>query len=245
MILAIAIMLIGFVGLFYYKKSRNVRSIMNEVIPIPFGTLKEMILNGTADTNIKSIAEIEGIISDKKNIIAPLSGAKCVFYTHTVREKYKEKYYTYINNRKRVAWATKYRTLKEDSRGIVFEVVSDDGEQVFVNPIPSEIFLTDSHNEFIPIKKSVGYDIKILGEERKEKSLLVGTRIYVVGELNMQNNELVISKSDNPKLPMIIANKSKEQYYRQHGIMKWFFLILSIINISLGITLLIIEALKG
>lgn len=245
MILSIIVLFLGVIGLFYAIKIKRIKSTIENSSIVSFSALKEMIGSGEADVNTKIATEIEGIISDKSYIVSPVSSTRCVYYTHVVKEKFKEKYYTYINNRKRVAWATKYDTITDTSDAVNFEVIAENGDSVMVCPSYSNIYLPKKHKTFTPKNRSVGHDIKILGEETVECSLPVGHKVYVVGEAKIVDGSLLLCKSDDKNSPMVIADTTKDKYYKQQSIIYTIMFYVSILNIVLGSALLIITIVTG
>lgn len=245
MIISLITIGLGVLAFFLFLKYKKLSFAIKNVATTPIAILKEMLLNKELDVNSRFMTEIEGVVSDKYCLEAPFSKQKVVYCTAVEKEKYQEKYKYVVNNRTKTSWRTKYNILSDKYYSIRFEVNNSSGDSIIIDPTGSQLDLVLTFNQFFPDMKAVGHDLRRLGIEQKEKSLTVHTTVYAIGELKIENNEMILCKPANNSYPFIITNKTKSRINLETKIFKWLFLVLSILNFILGLTLLIINIVEG
>lgn len=217
-ILGVLFIIIAVFGYFTDKKK------FNNVIDMRAKTLStvaeilenyEMLGNAKIERQFYRMAEIEGTISNKKVLESPVDKDKCIFYDteiYRVLENKEDK-----KQEKEKIWDEKKYTnfyLQDSSGEIAIKVDNNDiktdianlakvTKEGFVQDIPKSINITPASSKY----KLVGYEVK-------EKTVLSQTPLYIYGEVNDRDTELMIAPPHQTGKLMLISNLPKQDFIK-------------------------------
>lgn len=147
----------------------------------------------------------------------------CVYYTASVTHKYKtlENQKDSEGNEKKV-WVDHVETVGSTTRGDQFQLNDKTGE-VTINIQGAEVTPHEAVDNFIAANDNSGFSFsfgsisfrndhnyKTVGYNQSEDNIRVGTTLFVIGELNDRNGELMITKPSDDDNPFIISVKTEE-----------------------------------
>lgn len=171
------------------------------------------------------IAELKGTIASEAPLKAEMSGSACVWYRSTVTREYEESYTERDSDGKtRSGTRRGSETVSSNERRISF-MVRDETGSVEVDPEGAsldgvQVLSRFEQGDVGPAIAIGGFRLSLgaltggrrtIGYKLEERALLLGTRIYVLGEARDDGGRLRVSKPAAKGGRFIISSKSEEQ----------------------------------
>lgn len=200
------------------KKSNNVLAIRAKTLSTVAEIFEnyEMLGNAKIERQFYKMAEIEGEVSDKNTLSSPLSTKKCIFYDAEIYRILEDK--STNTREKEKVWSEKKHIdfyLKDHTGEIGIRVNDNDLKTDIAKlaQISTEGFLEEIPQNINIIPASDTY--KLIGYEVKETTLLSQTPMYVYGEVNDRDTELMIAPPHQEGKMMFVSNLPKQYFIKE------------------------------
>jgi len=210
----------------------NKKRIENKIVDIKYFDRIDL---KTAVENYNSIAaelgkgafsqmvKLSAIAKTNSPLKGEFSKEDCVYYTATVTHKYKT-----LETRKdsegktKQVWVDHSETVGSTTRGDQFQLNDKTGE-VTINIQGAEVTPHQAVDNFVAANNNSGFSFsfgsisfrndhnyKTVGYNQSEDNIRVGTSLFIIGELNDRNGELMITQPADDDQPFIVSVKTEE-----------------------------------
>ena len=185
---------------------------------------------GNADM-FRQQVEVKGLIHCSEPMIAELSAKPCVYAKSLYEEKFEEIY----THKGKTNTRQNSVVLADNTRSVIFQLEDNTGS-ITINPVGANVEAIEVVNRYEPNKNAEKLGTKRnLGHQYNEWILPVGQRIYVLGEINISNDRVVIEKPLQEAYPFLITHRLEEQIVGAKRAKARRYLIDSIVYLILGI----------
>lgn len=218
--------------------------------------LQESIAAEIGGGSFQQVVELKGTIEVKHPLTSELGEEKCVYYRTNIEEEYERTYYETDDEGKRVRKTSRdTRKLAGNETSIRFQLEDATGK-IFVNPNHANIEALQvvDHYESYGGERKIRYrnfkldhspkqskEHRILGYRFQEWVLRTGTPIYVLGEVNDRDNQLMVDKPQDAEQPFIITYKTEAELIEEKKgtqtalkIGFWVAIVCGILSILIG-----------
>jgi len=216
--------------------------------------LSQSMVEGVGAGTLFYFTEVKGKVASAAPLASELAGMACVHYVMQVNREFEETYFEKNERGEQIQKTrTEVETVASNRRSIAFSV--DDGTgHIRVEPDGASIIAEKVLSRFEPSANQAGGTLKVgnfslslpqnlregdrrtLGYRFEESAIPVGKEVYVIGEVNEQNGELVLRRP-REKGRFIISTQSEEELVRREAsAIKWFgisAIVLALIGIGL------------
>lgn len=219
----VIILIIGAVLFIFAGKRKKTQGEMAKTKSIPINQLRE-----------GQPAEIQGIVASSQPMKTPFSKKDCVYYEYELERE------TQVKDQQGRA-SLRWETLSQDRRNIPFWIQDKTG-QVVVYPEKADIDGQPLGEQFVqagetlsnPLFRNFVNAISGFRTKVNEEALLVGSLVYVFGNVVRTDQGLAIQKGPGE---YIISYKSEEQVEKAMGRSATAMKVLGIIGVIGGIIL--------
>ena len=155
--------------------------------------------------------EVTGTIEADAPLAAPLSSTACVAYTYQVTREYEEDVTT-TDSQGKTTTETQQRseTITNDQRRTRF-YVRDATDRVLIDPEDAEIELVDSGTRFDQAQALAATRTRTLGHRHQERSLVIGTPIYILGCVVDGHGQPMIARGPEDRKQKFIISRRGER----------------------------------
>ncbi|MCH2235138.1 MAG: E3 ubiquitin ligase family protein [Crocinitomicaceae bacterium] len=186
-------------------------------------------LNSMGPNSFTHFCEVKGQAHADDPLKSDLAEAECVYFSSKVVHEYKVKERRKDSNGNyQTKWVNKSETVSENSQWANGWGVKDDTGFIAVNAAKSEIHTEQLFSNFeqgepgsnggLNVKIgnfSLGIggnnDYKTIGYRYSEEGIKVGSNLYVLGDANDRDGNLIVSKPIDKKQPFIVSTKSEDE----------------------------------
>ncbi|NET39988.1 MAG: hypothetical protein F6K19_49895 [Cyanothece sp. SIO1E1] len=188
---------------------------------------------GNADI-FRQQVEVKGLIHCSEPMIAELSAKPCVYARSLYEEKFEETY-TYEGKTKTRQDSQDSVVLADNTCSVIFQLEDDTGS-ITINPVGANVEAIEVVNRYEANKNAEKLGNKrSLGHQYNEWILPVGQRIYVLGEISISNDHVVIEKPLQEAYPFLITHRLEDQIVGAKRVKARRHLIDSIIYLIVGV----------
>jgi E3 Ubiquitin ligase len=193
------------------------------------GELKQLQASIEAEIGggaFQQAVELKGTIVANNPLTSELAEEECVYYRTNIEEEYERTYYETDEEGKRIRKTSREnRKLAGNETSIRFQLQDDTGT-IVVNPNGADIEALQVVDHYDPYdgEKKVRYrqfkldhtphqskDHRILGYRFQEWVLRVGSPVYLLGEVNDRENQLMVEKPKEEDQPFIVTYKTEAE----------------------------------
>ena len=176
--------------------------------------------------SFQQVVELKGAIEAKNPLTSELGEEECVYYRTNIEEEYERTYYETDDEGQRVKKTSQEtRKLAGNETSIRFQLEDATGK-IVVNPNQANIEALQTIDHYEPYGggKKVRYrnfkldhspkqsgDHRILGYRFQEWVLRVGTPIYLLGEVDDREGQLIVENPKETEQPFLITYKTEAE----------------------------------
>lgn len=255
------------IGFWFYRKSQldkslNIRYQQTTTAKNIWENYEDIV--GTVGKgHYTEMVEVKGIAKCNNPLLADHSEKPVVYYKAYIIHEYEVQEQERDSNGN-TRWVTrrKSETISSNEQNVPFYIDDGSGKTIAVNPALAEKHTTTTVNKFereLPqrylnqhrntswgmqpanlVSNVNTYGSKTLGYRLVEESIPINTRLYVYGEANDRDGELIISKPCNTNQHFIVSVKSEEELVQDVESSARRSLIGAIVLVIIGVVLMVI-----
>lgn len=155
--------------------------------------------------------EVKGTVRCSRPLTAELSQRLCIYCQTKVVEEYERtKFETDDNENTDVSDRRGTKVIKNNRDRINF-YLEDATDKILIDLKEAEIDGMTVVSEFESCHRQQSPDYRVLGYQRTEKIIELGSEIYIIGEVKDTDGQLQIGASDDRRKPFVISLRSQEE----------------------------------
>lgn len=205
------------------------------------GELHQRIVSSLGSEALQQQCEVTGTIECEKPLKAPLSGIKCVAYTHTVTREYEEEVTETDKDGKRETRTQRGSETVESQDHRVNFWVRDATGRTLVDPTDAELDLPSTDERFEDADDTRRRGRRTLGYQYREHALAVGKQVYVLGyAVDAQGQPCIARHPAKSNAKYLISWRSERELTRSAESGQRMANIAAIVSGVAGVVLIVI-----
>lgn len=191
------------------------------------------IISSMGKGSFTHIVEVKGKAFAEKPLVGEFSEEEVVYFNATIEHEYEKlEYKKDADGNQKKEWVKHVDTVSENERWADGFGVQDDTGVIAINPKKSKMDTEELYSTFekgdpngndggLNVKlgklsiglgsKATSNGLRTIGYRYEEVGIKLNKALYVVGDANDRDGELVISKPKDKKVPFILSSKSKDE----------------------------------